>query len=281
MPSPRSIQLLCSTGAFTRESDHSGYRGIVTHAPQVEADGFEVIFYSDWFAQVNEIAAGLLASGLSFPAMHAEKSIGSLLGTGKVEDRAEALRKLGVNCALASALGCQVLVLHLWGLPDSDEHIERNLSALGDCIDAAHEHGLALAVETIPCVRSDPLSVIALAMERDSRCLVAFDTEFLARHGQVGAATDADWLWEGERVRHVHIKDYDGQMTTAEGRRRYLHPGEGEVDFAGLFAALHQRRFSGFVSLEASSVQRDGAVTLAQTQQAVALLRRLLADAKG
>jgi sugar phosphate isomerase/epimerase len=271
-----SIQLLCSTGAFSRESDHSGFQPILTYGPQVDADGFEVIFYSDWFEQAERIAAALKPSGLRFTAMHAEKSIGPLLGSGKAEDRDEAMRKLEANGTLAAELGSELIVLHLWGLPESDEHIERNLDALGECIDVAARHGVALAVETIPCVRADPLTVIRQVMERDPRCLVALDTEFLARHGQVEAAREADWLWKGDRVRHVHIKDYDGQMTTDDGRRRYLHPGEGEVDFARFFATLDRRHFRGFVSLEASSVQPNGSVDIARTKHALDTLRGLL-----
>lgn len=273
------MELLCSIGAFTRSSDPRNWRAILTYGPQVDVEGLEVIFYPNWFAEADAIAAGLGVSGLRFPVMHAEKGIGPLLGTGRAADRAEAVRSLTANCALGAALGCRLLVLHLWGLPDSDAHIERNLGALPECLDVADGHGLALAVETIPCTHSDPLAVVARALERDARCLVALDTEFLAMHGQVEAALTADWLWEGQRVRHVHVKDYDGQMVAADGRRRFLHPGEGSIDFAGFFGALTARGFRGSVSLEASSVQRDGSVEIARTQRAIAALRAMLGQA--
>jgi sugar phosphate isomerase/epimerase len=122
---------------------------------------------------------------------------------------------------------------------------------LSTCIDIVEHYGLELAVETIPCQVADPLRNIYRAIEWDERTLVALDTEFLAWHGQVEAVFQRDWLWETQRVRHIHIKDYDGHPTTPDGHRRYLHPGQGQIDFPRFFSGLQQRNFTGYLSLEA------------------------------
>ena len=269
--------VLCSTGAFTRESFLPDHRAILRVGPSLEVDGLELLFYAPWYAEVERVAEDLLASGLRFPVMHSEKSIGPALGSADNEERARALEKLEKNCRLGKQLDIQVLILHLWGLPGSDEHLERNLEMLGDCINVAADAGLALAVEMIPCAQADPLTNVHRALEQDERALIALDTEFLTLHNQLEQALAADWLWQGGRVRHVHIKDYDGQMVDANRYRRYLHPGEGNIDFPAFFRGLAERDYQGCVSLEASVVQPDGFVDLPKLRASLAHLGELIA----
>lgn len=267
-------RLLCSTGAFTRDPDRTDYRPILDDGPHLDVDGFEVLFYSSWYPAQKAIAASLSASGLAFPAIHTEKHIGPLLGSGQPADRAEALRRLAANCAFAGEIGARLAILHLWGLPTADDCIANNLAALGDCLAVVEDHGLELALETVPCRRADPLSHIRRALEQDGRVCIALDTEFLAHHAQLDAALAADWLWARGRVRHIHIKDYDGSLLGPDGRRRYLHPGEGHLDFTRLFATLGEHGFCGSVSLEAPAVDAGGAVHGECIRRSLALLRR-------
>jgi len=137
---------------------------------------------------------------------------------------------------------------------------------------------MELAIETIPCLKSTPLEVIQRVIERDSRCKVALDTEFLAIHGQIDQALNTPWLWSSGLTRHIHLKDYDGQQYTPEGYRRYLHPGEGKLDFARIFARLKQQQFSGNLSLEASVVSPDYTRDSAKLLSSLEHLRALLKD---
>jgi sugar phosphate isomerase/epimerase len=269
--------VLCSTGAFTRENLLPDHRPILSTGPSLEADGLELLFYKAWYPDVERVADDLLASGLRFPVIHSEKSIASALGSTDTAERAQALKKLEKNCRLGQQLGTQLLILHLWGMPGSDEHLERNLEMLGECINVAVDAELTLAVETIPCAQADPLTNVRRVLEQDERVLIALDTEFLSLHKQLEQALAADWLWQDGCVRHVHIKDYDGQMADAHHYRRYLHPGEGTIDFPGFFRGLAQRAYQGYVSLEASVVQPDGVVDLPKLHASLAHLRELVA----
>jgi sugar phosphate isomerase/epimerase len=250
------------------------------YGPTLDVDGLELLFYRQWYEQFDQVAADLLASGLRFPVMHAEKSIGPALGSSEREQRAEALRKLRENCRLGQQLGAGLLVLHLWGLPGSDERLECNLSLLGECLTFAADAGLTLAVETIPCVRADPLTNVRRAVEQDTRAQIALDTEFLALHGQLDEALASEWLWQEGHVAHIHIKDYDGQMADTSGYRRYLHPGEGQIDFPYFFGQLAQREFAGTITLEATVVQPDGRVDLPKLHASLANVRRMAADGR-
>jgi sugar phosphate isomerase/epimerase len=251
------MQLLCSTGAFGRYPVLIDHHDIELYGLALPVDGLEVMYYPEWGPRLHEIAADLLATGLRFPALHVEKNAGPALINADPQEQARGREWLDASCHLAALLGARVAVFHLWGMPESDEQIERNLAILPDCLDIADAHGLQLAVETIPCKKSTPLEVIRRVLDVDSRCFVALDTEFLAIHGQLDEALDADWLWEAGRVRHIHLKDYDGQQYDANNYRRYLHPGEGKLDFPRLFARLKERHFDGNLSLEASVVSPD------------------------
>jgi sugar phosphate isomerase/epimerase len=163
-------------------------------------------------------------------------------------------------------------VLHLWELPVGDRRLEENLGLLPTCLDIAASAGLKLAVETIPCSVGTPLESVHRAIACDKRCCVTLDTEFLALHGQLEAALADDALWD--RVAHVHVKDFAGGLRDPDGTRRYLLPGEGEIDFEGVFETLRRRRYDGALTLEVSAVTAEGQVDATRLREAVAWLAR-------
>lgn len=268
------MQLLCSTGAFSRFPDLTDYRSILEYGPLLAVDGLEVMFFPGWTDDIESIAAELCASGLRIPAIHAEKAIGPALISTQAAERAQGWRWLQAGCLLGQVVGAKTLILHLWGLPDSDDRLADNLAVLPDCITMAEQYGLTLAVETVPCRSGDPLGSTRRAIEQDNRCHVALDTEFLALYQQLEAALDAGWLWQDRLVHHIHVKDYDGALYSTDNYRRYLHPGEGTIDFPRFFAALRARHYAGSISLEASIVNRDGTRDVEKLRYSLELLRR-------
>ena len=267
------MQLLCSTGTFSRYPDQTDYQTILEYGPLLDVDGLEVMFFPGWTEDIEHIAATLHASGLRIPAIHAEKGIGPALISPQPEEREQGWRWLQAGCRVGQVVGAETLIFHLWGLPDSDDRLADNLALLPDCITIAEQYGLSLAVETVPSRSGDTLGSALRAVEHDSRCSVALDTEFLALHGQLDAALEAGWLWQDRRVSHIHIKDYDGALYSTDNYRRYLHPGEGTIDFPHFFAALKAQRYAGNISLEASIVNRDGTRDVEKLRNSLEMLR--------
>ena len=270
------IQLLCSTGTFSRFPDLTDYRSILTYGSELEVDGFELMFYPDWSTEIEHIATELLKSRLRFPAIHAEKGIVPAIVSSRPGEREQGWQWMQASCQFGKSLGANLLIFHLWGLPDSDEKIEQNLHFLKDCMKFAEDFGLKLVVETIPCKYNDPLSNVYRAVEQEPGVLVALDTEFLAMHNQLEAALEADWLWQQNRVRHIHIKDYDGNLYSIDNFRRYLHPGEGSIDFPKFFESLRLRGFSGNISLETSVVNHDGIRDIQKLKKSLSLLQEMI-----
>jgi len=81
------LELRCSTGTCSRYPDQTDYHSILTYGPELNVDGFEVMFYPDWSENIKQISTDLQASGLRFPAIHTEKGIGPnicLRGTNEI-----------------------------------------------------------------------------------------------------------------------------------------------------------------------------------------------------
>jgi sugar phosphate isomerase/epimerase len=270
----QQIQILCSTGAFSRHPDYTDYRSILEYGPQLEVDGLELLFYPSWYPELERVATDLQRSGLKFPVIHTEKNIGVALGRAQVSEREQGVRWLQENCWLGNRLGSRILVLHLWGWPELDDNLDNNLERLHDCADIAAGYDIELAIETIPCRKSDPLSNVRRAVERDERSRVALDTEFLAKHEQIETVFATEWLWSQALVRHVHIKDYDGQGFRNDGSRKYLHPGQGYIDFAHFFQGLKQHNFSGSISLEAPAIDQQGHVDIEMLRESLAFIQK-------
>jgi sugar phosphate isomerase/epimerase len=268
------VNVLCSTGAVTRNPRWTDHSSILRHGPSLDADGLELVVYAAWYPQLELVAGALRTSGLLFPVVHAEKTIGAALASENAGEVDGALERLEANCRLARTLGAGTLVFHLWELPQGDRLLERNLGHLAACADLAAAHGLVLALETIPCSVGSPLENVRRAVEREPRCGVTLDTEFLALHDQLGSVREAGWLWEPGLVRHVHVKDYDGELRSPDGRRRYLFPGDGSLDLDGFLAGIAEQGFRGTVTLEASALDDDtGHVDLERLAPALRWLR--------
>jgi sugar phosphate isomerase/epimerase len=249
------VRPLLPTGSVTRHPDYTEHRRILEHLPPGE---LELSIYRAWDERVIDDLRGL-----PIVTAHAEKSTGATLSTDD-----PAFERFALDCRIAAELGAQLVVLHLWELPDGDRYLDRNLDRLPALLDVAEEHGVTLAVETIPCTLGTPVENVRRACERDDRCRVTLDTEFLGRHGQLDAALEL-----AEVVAHVHAKDYSPDNWD-ENRNRYLIPGEGILDVDGF---LQRLPYDGTVTLEISAVTPGGGVDRARLEAGLAWLRTLRA----
>ena len=268
--------IVCSTGAISRGPDATDDQLIDRWCPQIAADAFEIMFYDPWYGRSGEIAERIRDLGLLCAAVHAEKSIGPNIVSPDAAAREEVFTRLRENCCFTREIGGSILVLHLWGLPDGDSRLDEQLAVLPRLIDIAGEEDVLLGIETIPCTVTTPLESLGRVIGADARTRVVLDTEFLSMHGQLDAALDDETLWSDDRVVHIHVKDFDGQEVDEHGRRRYLHPGEGDIPFGRWFARVAARGYTGPVSLESSVVGRAGEIDIEQLNASLDRLRALV-----
>lgn len=246
---------LCSTGCFSRDPDLASIDLVVHGMRQLPLASFEVMFYSAWFDNPTKAARLITGTRSATPVLHAEKSIGPSLTSNSPAEVEEAFAKFEITCRFAQTISAQRIVLHLWGLPDSDAIIDRNLAGLPRLLDTADQYGLTLSIETLLCQISTPLDVVARCRMVDRRATITLDTAFLAIQGQLGAAVVDDRLWP-TAVDHVHLKDY-GDPGLGWGKAPYLHPGDGSLDLTGFLKGIDARGFKGTVTLESPALRDD------------------------
>lgn len=268
--------ILCSSGAFFHRREDgrfyvpgdSDVEAVPAFGPRMPADGVELLITRRMIGTLDRAAARIEDAPIQIPVVHGPKRVGAALPGD------EAVSILSESAGFAARIGAHSMVLHLWDVPESDADMPGRLEAATVAADMAASHGIRLLVETVPCTHNTPLQNLARVVEHEPRVGIALDTEFLAIHDEVEDALAADWLWADGRVGHVHVKDYDGTAVGPDGRRRYLMPGDGDIDFPGFFSALEGRGFAGTVSLEAITHLPDGRPDLESAHRALRRMSR-------
>lgn len=114
---------------------------------------------------------------------------------------------------------------------------------------------------TKACLARAKAHGLKFTIEHHTHCLVPDATAFLRLWDQIrdpalGYNLDTGWTLlqreypplaihkVGNRLMNLHMRDIDGQM------RKFVHVGEGVMDFAAIIATLKQTGFNGFVSIE-------------------------------
>lgn len=266
------LEPLCSTGRFSRDPGLASIEVVTRGMRQLPGTAFEVIFYSTWFDAAAEIADKITATGSPIPVLHAEKSIGPAFASASRSELVDAFERFEVNCRFARAIGAHRMVLHLWGLPDSDSRLDRNLAALPRLLDTADGFGLTFSIETLLCQISTPLDAVARCLEVDPRVRITLDTAFLAMHGQLDAAVADDRLWPAG-VDHVHLKDY-ADPRLGWGKAGYLHPGEGTLDLSTFVEGIAARGRVRTVTLEAHALREDNSPDISRIESSLEWIRR-------
>lgn len=266
------IKVLCSTGIFTTYD--LDYEHIFKFAPLIDVDGFEFLYYGGWHKQLKYITNRIKTMGIKTPVLHADKEIGTLVGDGNFSQQEKGLIKLKENCEIAKKLDCEIIVIHLWEVPNSDKYIDKNLEMLSEFCQTADDFDLSLAIETIPCKYYSPIDHVLKILTMDERCKFALDTEFLSHHNQLYLFLNNKAIME--KVVHIHIKDYDGALRDRNNRRKYLHPGEGHIDFNVFFKKLSVVKYSGYLSLEASTMDLNGEFRLNKVKKTLNLLNEYI-----
>lgn len=264
-------KIFCSTGTFLGRRNGCDPALVESIAPQLGCDGLELMVFPTW--DNDDVMRRMAATGLSFPTLHASKSVGDLLSSG---DDAEALRLFDFNCRAARIVGAKTVVVHLWGPPVSDGNFEHNLRLCGELVKRCDAAGLVCAVENIPCVHGDPLTRFYALAAAYETVKFTFDTRMAAFAGQVESsfAGDALALWRTGRICHMHLSEFGGEVREWGKLRPILHPGEAKTDFEGIFAHLRALDYAGTMTIEAPVLTDDG-VDIEKMRRTLRYLRGL------
>lgn len=249
-------KILCSTGCLIGRPVNRNFYLLKDFAPKIDCDGYELMFYTDWYERSDELASFVNSLEISVPSFHVEKRIGSLIAEEKLD---EALQLFSMNCDCAKKMGSRMLVLHLWNGIISDSNIESNYKAFPVLESMARDHGLRLTVENVVCNHQDPQTHLLELRRRYPDISFTFDTKMAAFHSQVDDifAPENKHLWEN--ISHIHLNDYrGGHMDWAN--LKTLHVGLGDINFDSFFENLANVGYKGGFTVEATSFDQNGSV---------------------
>ncbi len=267
-------KIYASTGAFIGRMNGRNFRLIPEIAEKISCDGFELMFYADWYGREEEIARFLRGcAGLEFPRFHVEKTIGELLSQEKFSEAYDCFER---NCACAEAVGAKLLVMHLWNGPISDSNISANFSAYPRLDEIAGRYGLVLTAENVVAHHSKPLKLLNRLKELYPAAGFTYDTKMAEfdRENDVCFSRENLGLWEN--VKHIHINDRAGERRDWTSLRA-LNIGEGTVDFGAFFRGLRAVGYRGDFTVEANAFAPDGCLRLDKLNCCLGRLGELVA----
>lgn len=264
-------KVFASTGAFIGRPNDRNFYLIKDLAARITCDGFELMFYEDWYAKERELTDFLNALGLSFPTYHCEKRIGELLAQ---ERFSEAYEKFERNCSVAQDIGSKLMILHLWNGPISDSNIAANLSAYPELQKLAAKYGIILTSENVISSGRSPLTLCKMLIESSHDALLTYDTKMAQFDLENEAAFTRENLYVWNSVRHLHINDRVGGYRDWTSYRA-LNIGQGDVDFEAFFDGLIKVGYKGDFTVEANAFLPDGTLDLDSLNGSIEKVRQL------
>ncbi len=129
---------------------------------------------------------------------------------------------------------------------DPDELSNLFADGLAACLDTARAHNVTLGIEPEPGLFIERADQFAAFKQRhfadESRVMMNCD---IGHHYCVGEAPGQVLREYRQFIGHVHVEDI-----AASRVHQHLVPGDGAIDFAGIFAALDDIAYDGWVTVE-------------------------------
>lgn len=248
-------EIYLSTGAFTGRTNGRDPHLLTRFHRLLDCDGFEFMLMSSFDSVMSELIAEYRAEGIRIPILHARKELGDHLSTPEEAAFRTAKDLFRQNCEVACALGATRLVVHGWGVPDSDSYPEMLYTRIPKLDEIARSYGLQAVIENCVCTHGSPLHHIEELHAAAPDLTFTVDTRCSEFHGEL-PATMASPLWDSV-IRHVHINDYIGGIKDWDARYPIYQPGKGQIDWELFFGGLAAHNYTGSITLEASAMLPD------------------------
>ncbi|MFW9845662.1 MAG: sugar phosphate isomerase/epimerase family protein [Candidatus Thorarchaeota archaeon] len=155
------------------------------------------------------------------------------------------------------SLGTKVAVFHP---PDREMMSEGDewKKRLDTLLDLAEDSGCTLTIENVPYLPDVDKFIMDQIESNDGRPLgITIDIEFMYISGSKMRQMTSDF---GNSIHNVHFRDSDGSLVDEEGYRKYLIPGQGEVDLLSVVRELHTAGYDKALTVEVSHRQRSNII---------------------
>lgn len=268
-------EILCSTGAFIGMPNGRDYHLLEKFSKQLEFDGFELIIYSNWYNEIEDLLSFLKTLKLNIPVVHSDKDIGELISIGGEDNYKKALNRFVSNCNIAKEIGANKLVLHLWSGVPSDQKFQNNIEMYPKLLEIANSYELLLLVENVVCNQKNPMSRCLELMEYYPQMNFVFDTKMAEFHQQCNLLYLPENTAFSKNIKHYHVNDYGGGYMEWTNLR-VLPIGTGHVDFDRFFKHIKNIGYDDTFTLEATGFDENGNVDIDRLNSQIPIIKEYL-----
>lgn len=233
LPFILSMLISCSTSCIPEREPERVER--MLHS--IDTDHFELFLFNHW--DTKDLYH--LFSGYSFFSVHGSKKLCFILE----EDAHKGEALLKEEITLAYRIEASTVVLHSYNSLNETPNLDRVVRTLDKTQKFAEEHSVTMSLELIPHIS---ISIPDLAAFLDSHLDGTFFTIDLEYTSKFECLDEV--LLHADRVNNIHVRDYDGNWVV-NGKRRYLKPLDGNLDFGTIFTTIIHSGYSGTYTLEA------------------------------
>lgn len=250
-------QVYLSTGAFIGKRNGFDFDLLINGHSDFICDGFEFMMFRNMYDRLGETVGRCRAENIKIPVIHADKRIGDLFSEPDDESFSRAVRLFEDNCRTAQRLGADRIVVHCWGVPESDRDPSMIYERIGSLLETARANSVEMLTEGIFCVHKSPLFHMkklsamypGIGFTVDMRC-----SQF---HRELPALLEEKELW-AENIRHIHISDYSGPKCDWSKIYPIYQPGKGDINWRMVFERLRSKGYSGSFTLESPAILPEG-----------------------
>ncbi|MBU7032155.1 MAG: sugar phosphate isomerase/epimerase [Theionarchaea archaeon] len=210
----------------------------------IDSDSFELFVFNHW----DKEETAHIFTGYSYYSVHGSKQLCFLLE----EDARKGRELLSADIRLAHQVEAETLVLHSYNSLNKTPDLHRVVTTLMEVNPSARDHGVALSLELIPHISLlIPDLAFYLDTHLDSSFSLTMDLEYTSKFDCL-----REVLQYSPRINNVHVRDYDGEWVV-DGRRKYLKPLDGNLDFDSIFSEILQAGYVSTFTLEAPHASVD------------------------
>lgn len=229
----RGMKVSCSTSCIPHKDPHTVEP--VLHA--IDTECFELFLFSHWDME----ETSRIFSEYPFFSVHGSKKLCFILE----DNLKQGIALLKNDISLAYNVGASTIVLHAYNSLNKTPNLSRVVRALEKIQKFALDRSITLSIELIPHKTISIPDLAAFFNNNIEWIHFTFDLEYTSKFHCLESV-----LQYVSRANNVHVRDYDGNWIV-DGKRRYLKPLDGTLNFDTIFETISQSGYDGTYTLEA------------------------------
>ncbi len=227
------MMISCSTSCIS-EREAECVEPVLQH---IDTDHFELFLFNHW--SIKDVSR--IFPGYPFLSVHGSKKLSFILE----EDASRGLTLLKEEVTLAHRVEASILVLHIYNSLNETPNLERVITTLLSTQEFADDNTISVSLELIPHISITIPELASFFSTSLEKTFFTIDLEYTSKFDCLHTL-----LAYTSRINNIHVRDYDGQWVV-DGKRRYLKPLDGALDFDSIFSEIAQSGYNGTYTLEA------------------------------